>query len=206
MNTNSILLTIFMLLWCLVHSALISIPVVSLAQKRLGRLFKFYRLFYNMISVLTLLPILIFMLSIRHVSYFNWPGLLRIVQGLLLVGCLFLLFAGARHYDGMQFLGLRQILSNKHSSGLTSSGGLHTEGILNVIRHPWYVAGLLLVWAREIDSVSLPVNIVFSVYLIVGAMLEERKLVLEFGQDYKDYQHRVSMFFPWKWIVGRLRR
>jgi protein-S-isoprenylcysteine O-methyltransferase Ste14 len=34
-------------------------------------------------------------------------------------------------------------------------------------------------------------------------MLEERKLKVQFGKQYTDYQQRVSMLFPIKW-AGRL--
>jgi protein-S-isoprenylcysteine O-methyltransferase Ste14 len=38
-------------------------------------------------------------------------------------------------------------------------------------------------------------------YLVVGAVLEERKLKALFGVQYEDYQRRVSMFFPFKWMI-----
>ena len=47
---------------------------------------------------------------------------------------------------------------------------------------------------------------VLSVYLVAGAFLEERKLVREFGEPYRAYRRRVSMFLPFKWIRGRLAR
>ena len=47
-------------------------------------------------------------------------------------------------------------------------------------------------------------NGVLSVYLVVGTILEERKLVLEYGQVYRQYQHEVSMFVPWRWLMNSL--
>ena len=43
-----------------------------------------------------------------------------------------------------------------------------------------------------------------SGYFVAGAVLEERKLKVQFGQDYVDYQRKVSMFFPVKWLGARL--
>jgi protein-S-isoprenylcysteine O-methyltransferase Ste14 len=40
---------------------------------------------------------------------------------------------------------------------------------------------------------------VLSAYLVIGTLLEERKLVLEFGDKYREYQRQVSMFIPLKW-------
>jgi beta-lactamase class D len=50
------------------------------------------------------------------------------------------------------------------------------------------------------------VNLVLSAYLVIGTLLEERKLMLEFGKEYRDYQGRVSMFLPIKWLNPRQRK
>lgn len=47
-------------------------------------------------------------------------------------------------------------------------------------------------------------NGVLTVYIVVGTLLEERKLVHEFGDAYRNYQSRVSMFLPLKWIRRRI--
>jgi protein-S-isoprenylcysteine O-methyltransferase Ste14 len=39
---------------------------------------------------------------------------------------------------------------------------------------------------------------------VIGTLLEERKLVLEFGDKYKEYQRQVSMFIPLKWLREKL--
>ena len=52
--------------------------------------------------------------------------------------------------------------------------------------------------------VGLATNIVLSLYLVIGAFLEERKLLREFGDAYRQYQNRVSMLLPLKWIQAKL--
>jgi len=47
-------------------------------------------------------------------------------------------------------------------------------------------------------------NGVLTVYIVVGTLLEEQKLVHEFGDAYRSYQRRVSMFVPLHWIGRRL--
>jgi protein-S-isoprenylcysteine O-methyltransferase Ste14 len=39
---------------------------------------------------------------------------------------------------------------------------------------------------------------------VIGTILEERKLVREFGEPYREYQRNVSMFFPYKWLKARI--
>jgi protein-S-isoprenylcysteine O-methyltransferase Ste14 len=41
--------------------------------------------------------------------------------------------------------------------------------------------------------------------VVVGTILEERKLVAEFGDEYRQYQREVSMLFPWKFGASLLR-
>jgi len=206
MTIEYLILLFALLLWCILHSALITTRFVEAQKKRLGQRFRYYRLVYNVIAAATLVPLYLLIRSTPAVAIYEWSGWWRILQYTLLAAGLYLLYAGSKVYDGQQFLGLRQIRSNNHDIGLSESGGLHTAGILNVTQHPWYLAGLLVLWARDIDSASLVVNVIFSLYLIIGAKIEEKKLVREFGTDYIEYQSRVSMLFPVKWITSVLRK
>ena len=103
-----------------------------------------------------------------------------------------------------QFLGIPQIRS-KHSQGaLTESGDIDTTGVLSVVRHPWYVAVFILLWASDLNMAAIVVNVVLSAYLVIGTLLEERKLVIEFGDKYQKYQKKVSMFVPLKWLKSEI--
>jgi protein-S-isoprenylcysteine O-methyltransferase Ste14 len=42
----------------------------------------------------------------------------------------------------------------------------------------------------------LALNVGLTLYLILGAIYEERKLVREFGEQYTRYQERVPMLIP----------
>ena len=35
--------------------------------------------------------------------------------------------------------------------------------------------------------------------------LEERKLVAEYGDEYREYQKQVSMFIPYKWLKSKIK-
>ncbi len=43
---------------------------------------------------------------------------------------------------------------------------------------------------------DLVVNIVLTIYVCIGTLLEEKKLVLEFGDSYITYQKEVPMLIP----------
>jgi methanethiol S-methyltransferase len=114
-----------------------------------------------------------------------------------------LLLTAARHYSLFQFLGLKQIWEGRSGRAMTAGGEFDSSGVLGMIRHPWYSGVFLLIWASDITLRGLLINIVLSSYLVIGTLLEERKLVLEFGDKYKVYQRQVSMFVPIKWLKSR---
>jgi methanethiol S-methyltransferase len=191
-------------LWCTLHSALISTTVTEYLKKRLGPSFRFYRLFYGVVSLTTLLPLLYYVNSIRPAPFFRWDGILIIIQYSLLLAGIYLFIAGGRHYSWATLLGISQIRAEQTDSPSSDGDTFAASGIHNVIRHPWYLAGIMIVWAQDL---SLPVilnNIVISVYFIVGSFLEERKLVLEFGEKYREYQRTVSMLVPYRWLKTRI--
>lgn len=59
-------------------------------------------------------------------------------------------------------------------------------------RHPIYVAVLGILWLRPaMTEGGLLLSTVLTVYILVGIQFEERKLVRELGEPYRDYQRRV---------------
>ena len=188
------------ILWCALHSTLITTAVTDYMKKELGDRYRFYRLFYNTVAVVTLLPLAYYSLSIEGAPVFRWQGPLAIAKYLLQVTSLYLFIAGARHYRMSQFLGIHQIKTGQADQTLSEHDTFDVTGILGVIRHPWYVSGMMIIWVRDISLSALLNNIVISVYFVVGAILEERKLALQFGEQYRDYRKNVSMFIPYKWL------
>jgi protein-S-isoprenylcysteine O-methyltransferase Ste14 len=43
----------------------------------------------------------------------------------------------------------------------------------------------------------LAFNLAGTIYLYVGSIFEERRLIAEFGDDYRKYQQQVPRFIPW---------
>ncbi len=205
MPSRYLLLALVWAAYCAAHSALISISVTNWFKKVLGSGYRFYRLSFNIFSTITLIPLVMYSNSARFRSepLFAWSGHWRILQYCLVGSAAALFVAGARHYSMLQFLGIQQIRKESARSAMTGSGDFDATGVLGVIRHPWYVAVFVLLWTGELNMAAITTNLVLSAYLIVGTLLEERKLVIEFGEEYKRYQERVSMFIPLKWLTAR---
>lgn len=196
--------SILLILWCVLHSALISNGITEWMRQKAGRHYRFYRLFFNLFSLATFLPILYYFETLPSEMLFRWSGVLQVFQIGLIALSLYLFIAGARRYDAFQFLGLRQLNSNSNHKTLNESGKLNIAGLHQVIRHPWYSGSILIIWARHIDTSAIVQNIIMTLYLIIGTYLEERKLIIEFGQKYLDYQDKVSMLVPVKWVKAKL--
>jgi protein-S-isoprenylcysteine O-methyltransferase Ste14 len=196
------LLELFWIIWCTVHSALICLPVTQWLRRRFPSGYRYYRILYNLLAASTLLPLLFYTNSLRGTSVVAWHGLWQVVPIVLGATALFLFVTGARRYDFLQFLGLRQIKYEETCSVLTEDCSLDSGGVLAMVRHPWYSGGILIIWARPLDVATILTNMVICGYFVAGAFLEERKLKIQFGQEYIKYQQRVSMFFPVKWIKG----
>jgi len=192
--------------WCLLHSAMISLTVTGYLKDKLGENYKFYRLIYNLFALVTLIPLILYESTLRSLPIFRWDGLFLILRLILLgtAGGLFL--AGVLKFDMLHFLGIRQIQSGNSYSALSKTNDIDTSGILSIIRHPWYSATILLVWAgsAELYVSSFLVNGILTVYIFIGTVLEERKLIVEYGDAYRDYRKKVSMLFPYKWLCSKL--
>jgi protein-S-isoprenylcysteine O-methyltransferase Ste14 len=183
---------------------MIAPAVTSHLKDKLGDRFRFYRLFFNTVAIATFSPLALYSFQLKEMPILIWDGALAVVRYSLFSLSVFLFLAGARHYSLSAFLGLDQVRKSESNKTLSACPAFATSGILGVIRHPWYAGGLLLIWARDLGLTALIINFVLSLYLVTGAFLEERKLLKQFGDDYRHYQDRVSMLFPWKWLKKKL--
>lgn len=67
------------------------------------------------------------------------------------------------------------------------------------VRHPLYFFVLLLIWScPDLTLDRFLFNFLWTVWIIIGTVLEEKELVSAFGNDYRQYQSSVPMLIPWK--------
>jgi methanethiol S-methyltransferase len=202
------LLGLLWVVWCCLHSLPIMPSVFTLLRRKAGAFFRYFRIVYNLTALLSLAPLLYLTMSWRGNPVFAWQSGWNILRFLLL-GTSFLLFrAGARRYDIGYFLGLRQLQGEAAHTLLTDAADFVQDGIFGVTRHPWYLGSLFLLWSAlpvYHDSTTMAAA-VLSLYLIIGTLLEERRIVREFGDRYRAYQQDVSMLIPWKWLVKLVRK
>jgi methanethiol S-methyltransferase len=81
---------------------------------------------------------------------------------------------------------------------------LTIRGAYRFVRHPLYFFSLLMIWSSpDITADRLLFNILWSTWIVVGTLLEEKNLVQDFGEKYRDYQKAVPMLIPWKAFLKR---
>lgn len=157
-----------------------------------------FRLAYNVVSALTLLPVLGLIVALPDRVLYDvgrpWSLLLRAVQvtGLLgLAGALFVT-------DVWRFAGLRQAAAYLRGEPLPlPQEALQLNGMYRLVRHPLYFFSLLALWPAPTLSVNgLWFNVAATVYFIAGSLIEEGRLVRTYGDAYREYQQRVSWLLP----------
>jgi protein-S-isoprenylcysteine O-methyltransferase Ste14 len=133
---------------------MISVSVTEYLKKRLGPIFRFYRLFFNLIAIITLIPVALLAYSIQTQVIFHWNGYMRIGQVILLGIAVLLFFLGGRHYDARQMLGIKQIREGISNKVITDTGELDTSGVLGITRHPWYLGNYSIYLGTSIGRLS----------------------------------------------------
>ena len=118
-----------------------------------------------------------------------WSWLLRAVQA---GGAVFTL-AAARHLDVLDLSGIAQATGRA-----PARTGLDDHGPYGFVRHPIYLAWLLLVWpAPDMNATRFVFAITSTVYLLVAIPYEERDLRRVFGETYERYSKSVRWrIFP----------
>ncbi len=94
--------------------------------------------------------------------------------------------------------GIEPILAQVRASHVRTMP-LSIRGPYRWVRHPLYFFTLVLIWCcPDLTMDRLLFNILFTVWIVIGTLLEERDLVSEFHETYHNYQRKVPMLIPWK--------
>jgi len=102
----------------------------------------------------------------------------------------------ARQLGVLRLAGIQQTLAAREPA---ASPTLDHTGLYGLVRHPIYLAWLVLVWAAPVmTGTRLAFAALSSAYLLVAVPFEERDLRRLFGSAYADYSRRVRWrVVPW---------
>jgi len=193
---NYLLIALIWIGYCSLHSYMISIRFTKQMMLILGSYYAFYRLFYVIISTVLLFPVFHFTNQWASDVVITYQPPWSIVRyTLLILSLLIFLKAFIFDYDSLSFFGIRQILNFRKKTE-NPQEGIKKSGLLGIVRHPMYFALIVFLWCQNFRLSDIVVNSVLTAYVIIGTWLEERKLVLEFGDSYIQYQREVPMLIP----------
>jgi methanethiol S-methyltransferase len=187
-----ILLAIFV--YGLIHSILASLKVKALARRWFGHASeRVYRVVYNLFAALSFLPVLALAGILPDQLIYRIPFPWTLLTLALQLMAVLMLGMGLLQTDVWYFLGVRQLLQ----PGASESTELVVSGLYRRVRHPLYTAALLFIWlAPQMTLNLLALNLGLTVYVLVGASLEERKLLHQFGGAYAEYRKHTPMLVP----------
>jgi hypothetical protein len=80
-----------------------------------------------------------------------------------------------------------------------SASSFTVRGPYRWVRHPQYFFILVMIWCfPDLTADRLLFNVLWTAWIVVGAVWEERDLTVTFGLQYREYQSRVPMFIPYR--------
>ena len=124
----------------------------------------------------------------------------------ILRGVFFLSIAGMawgilalRSFDPFGLNPLRNYMRGKHPPKMPFT----IRGPYRWVRHPLYLFCLVQIWScPDLTLDRLLFNLLWTFWVVIGSILEERDLVADFGDTYRDYQHKVPMLIPYRLRPG----
>ncbi|GAB2622805.1 methanethiol S-methyltransferase [Novilysobacter erysipheiresistens] len=122
-----------------------------------------------------------------------------LLYGLAALGWL-LVLASTFLIDHFDLFGVRQSWRAALGRGPTPAAPFVTRALYRIVRHPIMLGFLIAFWATPTMTVGhlLFASVTTGYILVAVKCLEERDLVAEFGDTYRDYQRRVPMLLPWR--------
>jgi protein-S-isoprenylcysteine O-methyltransferase Ste14 len=135
-------------------------------------------------------------------GFFRW--LLRAVFLLSVAG----FYWGIRSLGRFDPFGIEPVLQYSRVGKRPRPARLAVRGPYRWVRHPLYLSCLLLIWScPDVTVDRLVFNVLWTAWVIVGTVFEERDLVEDFGEEYRRYQRQVPMLVPlrvgWHGFVDR---
>jgi len=90
-------------------------------------------------------------------------------------------------------------LSRPADAASPPPGPILLVGPYRWVRHPSYFTALMMIWSYpDLTADRLLLNVLFTVWIILGTILEERDLIAVHGEEYRTYQRAVPMLIPYR--------
>ncbi len=182
------------------HSFMASLEFKRRLANVIGDKIAFYRMFFNIFSTILFFGILAVIPKPHKVIYDLQPPFDLIIFALQVFAFLGLAWT-AKSFDLWEFVGVKQILryykGEYNVEELDETPDFRISGAFKCCRHPVYLFSILFIGLRpRMDETYLILFLAGTIYFIVGAYFEEKKLVKIYGKRYLEYKQSTPMFLP----------
>lgn len=195
-----------------IHSLLASRSAKKIATRIFGKKKRnaLYRPFYNAQAVITFGALVLYGIKLLNRDLYKIPFplslVMRSIQGFFL---LYLIY-GAKQIGFLQFSGISNLMKllSRHSviqpepegQGpiIDINGEMKVTGPFQTSRHPLNFGMIPILWLNPRMTLNLlTFNIITTIYLIIGSIHEEKRLIESYNGAYIDYQKSgISFFVP----------
>lgn len=182
------------------HTWLASVKIKEMLAVKIGDKIAFYRMFYNVSSVILFLAF--YAIAPKpHIIVYDLHFPFDIITFVLQLFSLLGLIWATRPISLKEFAGTGQI--ERYMNGeyraeeLDERQILKIEGAFKLVRHPVYLFSILFLGFRPtMDLFYLTMFVCIIIYFYIGSVYEEKKLVKFFGEEYLEYQKQVPRLIP----------
>jgi protein-S-isoprenylcysteine O-methyltransferase Ste14 len=176
-----------------IHSLTASLPFKRFLVRGLGsRADRLYLPVYSLVAVLTILPLVYQLYKNPGRVLYKIPSPWRwlMVGGQLIAA----IIAPRAFLDAPHRFKIRSQLSGTQ---VPEAGSLNIRGVYRWVRDPFLLSGLVMIWLTPIMTANLLViYLLTTMYLFLGSLHWETRLVAQFGDEYREYQKRVHRIIP----------
>lgn len=190
MPINALYLGVFWMIYYTLHSALASERVKEFFAQKIPAIYNWYRMLYSFFAGINFALLLWFHIITPSANFFS-PNQILAYTGIVLLLLAVIIFLIAIRQYRLSFW--------VKSSPDIESQSLITTGINAYVRHPLYFAvliGLLGIILIYTSWKNLIFSLITVLYIIIGTLLEEQKLLGIYKTDYVEYRKRVKMLIP----------
>lgn len=131
------------------HSLLAALTVKAWVTKRWPGFAPWYRLTYNALASILVLPLVWATYALPGDWLWRWSGFAAWFANGLALAVLAGVWLASGTYDMGEFLGLKPLREKRADA--VEHDGFRISALHRHVRHPWYALGLALIWTRDMN-------------------------------------------------------
>jgi protein-S-isoprenylcysteine O-methyltransferase Ste14 len=193
MVQQHVFLALAWIVFCVLHSLFAAHSFKQKIQFSFPGFNKYYRFAYTIFAFVSMIAVLIYQIKLTSpLLYIPAIWILIIGYSLMIIGAGIMLICIKKYF--LSLSGIKSLFSNK-----MVQNNLRIDGIHKFVRHPLYLGTFLFIWGGFIvfPYLSLLISVsIITIYTLIGIRFEEKKLLIEFGEAYKNYMRNTPMILP----------